>query len=105
MEKIKFLRILLVVYLLIGILVLSSCSTWRVNTSYGFLSSDTYTLTNGDIAIHYYNGDCCCIAEEVLQELKRRIESGEVNSETLRDRKYANKLLREICKELKGENK
>ena len=96
MKKIKLLRILLVVYLLISILVLLSCSTWRVNTSYGFLSSDTYILTNGDIAIHYYNGDCCCIAEEVLQELKRRIELGEVNSEMLRDKEYVNKLLREI---------
>lgn len=85
--------------------ILSACSStgWQVKTDRGFLGPDVYELTNGDISVKYYNQQCCCIAKEVLIELKRRIEAGKVKPERLKNNRYKEMILKQICKQLQLE--
>ena len=82
--------------------LLAGCNEFTIKTHRGFLSPDVYELTNGDISIKYYNGDCCCIAKEVLTEIKRRIEIGEMDATKLKDKKYVDEYLRRLCNEMRA---
>lgn len=65
------------------------------------MSPDVYELTNGTISIKYYNGDCCCIAEKVLTEIKSRIERKKINAQKFADKYFTSCYLQSICDSLK----
>lgn len=90
-------RILMLAAIVVLIL---GCSEFTVKTDYGFLGPAVYELTNGDLSIKYYNGNCCCIAKDVLGEIKLRIETGRLDWTKLKDKQYADEYLQSVCDSL-----
>jgi hypothetical protein len=86
---------------MVSVLLFVQCSEFTVKTDHGFFGPDVYELTNGEISIKYYNGNCCCIAKEVLMEVQRRIESNELDWTKLRDKTFADQYLQKVCDELR----
>ena len=74
-----------------------------LKSHYNLFGSTVYELTDGNISIKYYNGLCCCIAKEVLEEIKTMVSEGELNWYKFADKKYADERLKVICKMVKGE--
>lgn len=81
------------------------CSNLRLKTDHSWFGPDVYELTDGEISVRYYNGDCCCIAKEVLEELRYRVNSGKVDWQKFSDKKFADEYLKNLCIELKLKNK
>ncbi len=95
MHKLKILTLV--------ILLFTGCSaSWQLKTHHGFLTPNVYELTDGNISIKYYNGQCCCVAKEVLTELKTRIETGQIDPARLKDKTFVEKTLQQLCNELKN---
>jgi len=80
-----------------------SCSEFTVKTQLGVFGPDVYELTNGGISIKYYNGNCCCIAKDVLVEMKNRIEKGVIEIDSLKSKKFVDSYLRDLCWLIKSE--
>lgn len=82
--------------------LLAGCNEWKVKKHGGFMTPDVYELTNGDMSIKYYNGDCCCIAKEVLTEVKKRIEANQIDVIKLNDKKFVDEYLQKLCNEMRA---
>lgn len=82
--------------------LLAGCNEWKVKKHSGFMTPDVYELTNGDVSIKYYNGDCCCIAKDVLTEVKLRIENNQIDVAKLKDKKFVDDYLRNLCNEMRA---
>jgi len=95
-------KILAVVLIALLCFFLPGCNGWDVKKHSGFMSPDVYELTNGDISIKYYNGDCCCIAKEVLTEVKKRIEANQIELIKLNDKKFVDEYLQKLCNEMRA---
>lgn len=88
--------------LLILLLVfLVSCHDIEIKTHNNFFGSTTYEATDGEISVHYYNGQCCCVAKEVLERLIEKTESGRYVWEFMKDQEYQDMALTEMCYEVK----
>lgn len=73
----------------------------RVKHHWGFMGPDTWEATDGKISVHYYNGNCCCIAEKVLHEVARRANEGELDWSKMADPKFRDSILKTICEEFR----
>jgi len=65
------------------------------------MGPDVYSLSGNGIVVNYYNGECCCIAKEVLKELQRRVDDGELDWMKMKDETFRDEYLRQVCRELK----
>lgn len=83
------------------VIIITSCSSLSLKTDHGWFGPDVYELTDGEISVRYYNGDCCCIAKEVLEELHNRVDAGKVDWQKFADKKFAKEYLSKLCEELK----
>ena len=89
---------------------LANCGGLTIKTSHGFMGPDVYELTDGDISVKYYNGNLCqgallkgFNAKDVLKEVKRQVESGELKWELMRNKVFAKEYLHEVCYQMKLE--
>jgi hypothetical protein len=81
--------------------ILCSCSTFKVTQEdTGAWGIKVYKLTDGKTSITYLSSMCPCIAEEVLKEVKARIDKGQVSWLSLQDEKFAAAYLEQVCKQL-----
>ena len=102
-RKFQIVSVIALICLLAGFL--PGCNgNFVVKTHHGFMSPDVYELTNGDISIKYYNGNCCCIAKDVLIEMKSRIEKNEIIIDSLNNKKFVDNYLQKLCNEMRGKN-
>lgn len=93
-----------ILLLIIAITLFVGCSSLRLKTDHGWFGPDVYELTDGELSVRYYNGDCCCIAKEVLEELRNRVNSGKVDWQKFADKKFADEYLKQLCAEMLQES-
>jgi hypothetical protein len=82
--------------------VSSGCAEVRVKTHYGWMGPDTWEATDGKVSVNYYNGDCCCIAKEVLQSLADQANSGAFNWVMMDDQRFREETLSQRCRRMQG---
>jgi len=76
-----------------------------LKTHHGWLGPNVYELTDGKISITYYDGDCCCIARDVLKEIKRRVEEDNLEWGLFNDSLYTKNYLSQLCQEMRAKEK
>lgn len=81
--------------------LLTGCGV-RVKEHWGFMGPSTYEATNGKISVTYYNGACCCVAEQVLENLADYANSGKLDWSKMADKDFADKVLEEECQRVKN---
>jgi hypothetical protein len=59
-----------------------------------------YRLSDDKISVVYASSMCPCIAREVLDEVKRRVESKELDWLKMADDKFAQDYLEKVCREM-----
>jgi hypothetical protein len=94
----------IVSFILLSLLLIcvSSCGL-RVKTYHNWFGPDIYTLTDGNYKLMYYNGDCCCVAKQVLEKIKDEIKTGYVEwPRVVLDHEYKEYCLKHYCDELRG---
>lgn len=77
--------------------LLSGCAGVTVKTHHGWMGPDTWEATDGKVSVSYYNGNCCCVAEEVLQTLADKANSGQFDWSKMADEKYKEQVLADTC--------
>jgi hypothetical protein len=82
------------------LLCLFGCGV-RVKAHYGFMGPDTYEATDGKVSVHYYNGNCCCVAKEVLESLANEANSGKLDWVLMEFPEFRERVLAEECKKVK----
>lgn len=87
--------------LLISIISTTACAQVKVKTHHNFMGSDVYEATDGKVSVKYYNGECCCIAKEVLKRLAEDANSGLLDWDMMQDEIFRKAALRLVCDELK----
>lgn len=64
--------------------------------------SDTWEITDGVNKVFYYNGDCCCVAGMVVDQVANLIQIGWVEWPRLAtDKEYQKIIMDRSCKENK----
>jgi hypothetical protein len=65
--------------------------------------SDTWEITDGTHKVGYYNGDCCCVADIVVDQVANLIKGGVIDWPRLAtDKEYQKIIMGRACKENKG---
>ena len=82
--------------------LLVACSGLTLKSHWDLFGPTVYELTDGNISIKYYNGNCCCIAKEVLEKVKKNVESGKLDWQKMQNKEFADKYLQQVCNELKS---
>lgn len=83
----------------------AGCASTRISTHRMFMYPTTYTIEDREtgVSVGYYNGNCCCVAEEVLHHVQKGIEAGTVDREAFfSDPEYRAGILKLFCLELGG---
>ena len=89
--------------IIIGVLIFFfGCKTVRVKSHWGYMGPSTYEATDGTISVFYYNGNCCCVAEQVLINLADRANRGEFQWSIMADKAMKDKMLEEECQRMKN---
>lgn len=88
------------IIIVICLLFLFGCGV-RVKTNWGFMGPDVYVASDGNIEVIYYNGECCCIAKEVLESLSYKANHGELDWAKMSDKEFRKTTLLEECTRLK----
>lgn len=93
----------IIVVTMIALLILFSfgCSSVRIDTHHGFLAPDVYELTDGSVSYFYYNGDCCCVAKEVLENVLADYKSDKISQHNWVDKEFMYKYIDSICIKIK----
>jgi hypothetical protein len=94
----KYAKYLLIVFAL----ALAGCVGVTVHTHHGFMGPDTYEATDGKVSVGYYNGDCCCVAEQVLDNLAAKANKGELDWSKMADEKFKRETLWNECVKVRG---
>ena len=66
---------------------------------------DAWNITDGKNTVSLYNGDCCCVADQIADTVAARINRGEYPwpmTEAEFDTEYLPKVCREIIKRTTG---
>lgn len=71
----------------------------------GYGGPTIWTASNGRVSVSYYNGQCCCIAKYVLQNLADDSNAGVFDWNDMSDKAIKEAKLAEECKRLKDEEK
>lgn len=74
----------------------------HVKHHHGFMGPDTWEATDGKISVPYYNGNCCCVAEQVLQNLADKANSKEMDWSKMADPEFRSAILQSECRKVKG---
>jgi hypothetical protein len=82
--------------------LLFGCAGISIKTHSGFIGPDIYEATDGKIPVYYYNGDCCCIAKEVLEVLADRANRQDVDWNLMLNQVVRDSILQRTCDSLKA---
>jgi len=96
---------LVILVLVLMYLSLDGCNSLTLKTHHGWLGPNVYELTDGKISITYYDGDCCCIARDVLKEIKRRVEEDNLEWGLFNDSLYTKNYLSQLFQEMRAKEK
>ena len=95
---------LIVLFIALILLLLACNNGLIIKSHHNLLGPTVYELTDGNHSIKYYNGQCCCIAKKVLEEIKQQIEDNELSWQDMKNKEFADKYLQQICNELKSDD-
>lgn len=70
----------------------------KVKTHYNLFGPTVWEATDGTTSVTYYNGNCCCVAEEVLESLARQANQNELHWPKMADEKFKKAILNAECK-------
>lgn len=84
--------------LLLAVISLSGCNQVSVKSNRMFGYPTTWTATDGKTDVNYYNGNCCCVAEKVLNSLADRSNAGEFPWSDMSNEAFKKSKLEEQCK-------
>lgn len=65
------------------------------------MGPDMYEATDGKIPVYYHDGDCCCIAEEVLESLADRANKHDFDWMIMGDQVVRDSMLWKTCDSLR----
>jgi hypothetical protein len=82
--------------------VSTGCAEVRVKTHHGWMGPDTWEATDGKVSVSYYNGDCCCVAEKVLENLAALANKELLDWNLMQGKEFRERVLREECKKAQG---
>jgi len=82
--------------------VSSGCAEVRVKTHHGWMGPDTWEATDGKTSVSYYNGNCCCVAEKVLESLAAQANNKKLDWAKMADPKFKDFTLAAECKKMQG---
>jgi hypothetical protein len=95
-------RILLIICSIIFVGAFTACADVRVKTHHGWMGPSTWEATDGKISVSYYNGNCCCVAEQVLKNLAEKANRHELDWRQMADPKFREDALANECKKLQS---
>jgi hypothetical protein len=79
-----------------------SCAGVRVKTHHGFMGPNVFEATDGKVSVSYYNGNCCCVAEKVLESLAKQANSGMLDWNLMQFKEFRERVLKEECDKMLG---
>jgi hypothetical protein len=66
------------------------------------MGPDTWEATDGKISVSYYNGNCCCVAEKVLESLAKQANNKKLDWSKMADPKFRASTLAAECEKVQG---
>lgn len=83
--------------------VSTGCAEVRVKTHHGWMGPNTWEATDGKVSVSYYNGNCCCVAEKVLENLAEQANKKTLDWSKMADPKFKEETLAAECKKAQQE--
>ena len=86
--------------ILILLIILTGCGV-RIDVHRSIMAPDVYELTDGSVSYFYANGDCCCIAEEVVESVLGDYKNGKISQQQWNDKQFMKNYLDSTCIKIK----